>query len=101
MGPRPALVWPAVALAGIILILVKWHSIAAGPTGHEAITVLRVVERELADAQWRQPTLTSAEIFRHANAALDEAWTDLGEKRYEEADRHRPSGERNLAERPR
>ena len=100
-GPRPALVWPAVALAGIILILVKWHSIAAGPTGHEAITVLRVVERELADAQWRQPTLTSAEIFRHANAALDEAWTDLGEKRYEEAIATAQAAKEILAERPR
>jgi hypothetical protein len=100
-GPRPALVWPAVALAGIILILVKWHSIAAGPTGHEAITVLRVVERELADAQWRQPTLISAEIFRHANAALDEAWTDLGEKRYEEAIATAQAAKEILAERPR
>src|SRR4030095_10785110 len=56
--PRPARGWPAAALAGVILSLVRWHSSAPGPTGHEAITVLRVVERELADAQWRQPTLT-------------------------------------------
>ena len=100
-GLRPALTLPAVALAGAVLILVKWHSIAAGPTGHEAITVLRVVEHELAEAQWRQPTLTSAEIFRHANAALDEAWTDLGEKRYEEAIATAQAAKKFLAERPR
>jgi tellurite resistance protein TerC len=99
-GLRPALVGLAVVLAGVILILVKWHSIASGPTGHEAITVLRVVERDLAESQWRQPP-ASAEIFRRANAALDEAWTDLGEKRYEEAIAAAQAAKEILAERHR
>jgi hypothetical protein len=63
---------------------VKWDSISRGPTGREAITVLRVVEQGVAQAKW-QHAKTHGEILSRADASLEQAWTSLGEKRYQDA----------------
>jgi len=91
-APKPALrfaptyttVWISIFFLGTVLALVKWDSISRGPTGHEAITVLRVVEREIAQAKWEH-SLSHAETLTRADAALEKAWNDLEQKRYEEA----------------
>jgi hypothetical protein len=72
-----------VVLVSAVLALVKWDAITRGPTGNEAITVLRVVERELAEARWQHPKRHES-IFSRADAALEHAWNKLDEKRYED-----------------
>jgi len=67
-----------------VLTLVKWDSISRGPTGQEAITVLRVVEREVAQAKW-QHAKTHGEVLSRADATLEQAWTSLERKRYQDA----------------
>jgi hypothetical protein len=67
-----------------VLTLVKWDAISRGPTGHEAITVLRVVEREVAQAKW-QHAKTHGAILRRADSTLEHAWMRLEEKRYQDA----------------
>jgi hypothetical protein len=78
------MMWISVVFFGAVLALVKWDTISRGPTGHEAITVLRVVEREVAQAKWEHAG-THAILFNRADAALDEAWSNLENKRYHEA----------------
>jgi tellurite resistance protein TerC len=73
-----------VVLVSAVLALVKWDAITRGPTGNEAIAVLRVVERELAEARWQDPKRHES-IFSRADAALEHAWNKLDEKRYEDA----------------
>jgi len=51
---------------------------------HEAITVLRVVERQLAQAKWQQAE-NQLPSLRHANATLEKAWISLEDKRYRDA----------------
>jgi len=90
--PRPArqfaptytTVWLSVFFVATVLTLVKWDSISRGPTGREAITVLRVVEQGVAQAKW-QHAKTHGEILSRADASLEQAWTRLGEKRYQDA----------------
>src|SRR4029077_18714167 len=79
-----AKVWVWILLAGAVLTIVKWDSIATGPSGHDAATVIRVVQRELAEAQ-QSHGRSHAPILYGANATLGEAWSNLKEKRYEEA----------------
>ena len=67
-----------------VLTLVKWDAISRGPTGHEAITVLRVVEREVAQAKW-QHAKTHGAILSRADSTLEHAWMRLEEKRYQDA----------------
>ena len=74
----------SIVLLIVVLALVKWDAVARGPTSNEAIAVLRVVERELAAVQERQP-VNDQSIVDRANASLDEAWSKLEEKRYQEA----------------
>ena len=64
--------------------MVKWDSIATGPTGDDAIAVIRVVQRDLAEAQSSHGRF-HASILYDANVTLDKAWSKLQEKRYGEA----------------
>jgi len=77
-------VWVWILLAGAVLPIIKWDSIATGPSGDDAIAVIRVVQRELAEAQ-QSHGRSHAPILYGANATLGEAWSNLKEKRYEEA----------------
>ena len=79
-----AKIWVWILLAGAVLTIVKWDSIAIGPSGHDTIAVIRVVQRELAEAQ-QSHGRSHAPILYGANATLGEAWSNLKEKRYEEA----------------
>jgi tellurite resistance protein TerC len=83
-APTFTTIWMSVFFLSALLTLVKWDAISRGPTGHEAIAVLRVVEREVAQAKW-QHAKTHAVILSRADAALEHAWTSLEGKRYQDA----------------
>jgi TerC family integral membrane protein len=83
-APVVAKVWALIFLVGTVLTIVKWDSIATGPTGDDAIAVIRVVQRDLAEAQSSHGK-SHAPILYGANATLDEGWSKLQEKRYAEA----------------
>jgi tellurite resistance protein TerC len=82
--PVFARIWVLILLVGAVLTIVKWDSIATGPTGDDAIAVIRVVQRELAEAQATYGR-SHASILYGANAILDEGLSKLQEKRYAEA----------------
>ena len=73
-------IWAAVLA---ILIAVKWHSIAGGPTSNEAIAAIRVVEAELGNAQQRAE-IADANL-RNAGVKLASAWSNLEQKQYQQA----------------
>lgn len=77
-------VWVLILLVGAVLTIVKWDSIATGPSGDDAMAVIRVVQRDLAEAQSSHGK-SHAPILYGANATLEEAWSKLQEKRYGEA----------------
>lgn len=77
-------VWVLILLVGAVLTIVKWDSIATGPSGNDAMAVIRVVQRDLAEAQSSHGK-SHAPILYGANATLEEAWSKLQEKRYAEA----------------
>jgi TerC family integral membrane protein len=77
-------VWILILLIGAVLTMVKWDSIATGPTGDDTIAVIRLVQRDLAEAQSSHGRF-HAPILYGAKASLDEAWSKLQEKRYAEA----------------
>ncbi len=79
-----AAVGAAVVGIGVVLFLVKWDSIRRGPTGFEAIAVIRVVESELAQAEQRHRGVHDATLDQ-ADAMLDQAWKDLQAQRYRDA----------------
>ena len=79
-----------------VLVLVKWDSIARGPTGNEAIAVLRTVEREFAAA--RIYGLNDRSTLNRVGDSLDEAWSKLEEKEYEEAIKSAQAADRLLTE---
>jgi tellurite resistance protein TerC len=89
---RPApMAMPSYARVGVLILLVavvlgiaKYDSITTGPSGDDAITAIRVVQRELVEAQQMHGTLHALKLYG-ANANLDEAWSKLEEKRYAEA----------------
>jgi tellurite resistance protein TerC len=83
-APVFAKVWVLILLVGTVLTMVKWDSIATGPSGDDAIAVIRVVQRDLAEAQ-SSHARSHAPLLYDANATLDEAWSKLQEKRYGEA----------------
>jgi TerC family integral membrane protein len=83
-APVFAKVWALILLVGAVLTMVKWDSIATGPTGDDAIAVIRVVQRDLAELQSSHGK-SHAPLLFGANATLDEAWSKLKEKRYAEA----------------
>jgi TerC family integral membrane protein len=72
-----------VSLAAV-LILVKWHSIASGPTSNEAIAVIRVVEAELGQTR-RQQGAAAASNVRNAGDRLSTAWFHFDQKQYQRA----------------
>jgi len=74
----------AIVLSMAALTLAKWDSIGRGPTSKEAITVLTVVERDLAEAKWLHARNYGA-IIVDADTVLAQAWTHLGNKEYEKA----------------
>jgi len=84
--PAPTLTKIGLSLFSLasILTLVTWDTIARGPGGHEAITVLRVVERQLAQAKWEQSEIQLPSLGQ-ANATLEKAWISLEDKRYRDA----------------
>ena len=82
--PVFAKIWILILLIGAVLTIVKWDSIATGPTGDDAIAVIRVVQRDLAEAQSSHGR-SHASILYGANATLDEGLSKLQEKRYAEA----------------
>jgi hypothetical protein len=73
-----------ILLVGAVLTMVKWDSIATGPSGDDAIAVIRVVQRDLAEAQSSHGR-SHDPILYGANAILDEAWAKLEDKSYAEA----------------
>ncbi len=82
---RPAMIgWLALFLFAAVLILVKWDSIARGPTSREAFTVVGIVERDLAQAKWQLAKNHEA-AFAKADQTLEDAWSSLEEKRYQQA----------------
>lgn len=74
----------AIVLLAALLTLVKWDSIARGPTGREAITAISVVEHKIAAAKWQKYQRDNMHL-EEANTALREAWLNLGVKRYQES----------------
>jgi hypothetical protein len=72
-----------VIVLGAVLTLVKWSSISKGPSGNEAITALRVVEHQRILAE----RLHGSQFPKQdqVNVMLNEAWSNLQEKRYDEA----------------
>jgi len=82
---RPAMIgWLALFLFAAVLILVKWDSIARGPTSREAFTVVGIVERDLARTKW-QVAKNHEAAFAKADQTLEDAWSNLEEKRYQQA----------------
>jgi len=82
--PVFARIWVLILLVGAVLTIVKLDSIATGPTGDDAIAVIRVVQRDLAEAQMSHGR-SHASILYGANATLDEGLSKLQEKHYAEA----------------
>jgi tellurite resistance protein TerC len=72
-----------ILFVAVVLGVAKWDSVVTGPSGDDAIAAIRVVQRELVEAQWVHGT--HAPKLYGANAILDEAWSKLEEKRYAEA----------------
>jgi hypothetical protein len=73
-----------ILLVAMILGIAKWDSIVTGPSGDDAIVALRVVERELAEAQHLHAG-SQAPSLSGADAILNEAWAKFEERRYGEA----------------
>ncbi|HSF59159.1 MAG TPA: TerC family protein [Candidatus Binatia bacterium] len=73
-----------ILLVAAALGIAKCDSITSGPSGDDAIVAIRVVQRELAEAQQVHGQSQALKLYG-ANATLDEAWFKLGEKRYAEA----------------
>jgi hypothetical protein len=67
---------------GLTLGLVKWSSIGRGPSGSDAITAIRVVQRDLAHARW---THGESPRLERAQTALEQALSSLERDRYDEA----------------
>ena len=83
-APVFATAWLLLPLVGVVLTTVNWTSISTGPSGHEAIAVIRVAQQELNRAQARHRE-RNPQMLDYARSALDSAWASLEEKRYEEA----------------
>ena len=82
---KPAMIgWLALFLFAVALILVKWDSIARGPSSREAITVVGTVERDLAQAKWQLSDKYEGVLVK-VDKTLEDAWSSLEEKRYQRA----------------
>jgi tellurite resistance protein TerC len=73
-----------ILLVAVVLGIAKWDAIVTGPSGDDAIAAIRVVQRELVEAQQVHGRSHAPNLYG-ANATLDEAWSRLEEKRYAEA----------------
>jgi tellurite resistance protein TerC len=73
-----------ILLVALVLGIAKWDAIVTGPSGDDAIAAIRVVRRELVEAQQVHGRSHEPNLYG-ANATLDEAWSKLEEKRYAEA----------------
>jgi tellurite resistance protein TerC len=73
-----------ILLVTVVLGIAKWDAIVTGPSGDDAIAAIRVVQRELVEAQRVHGRPQSPNLYG-ANATLDEAWSKLEERRYAEA----------------
>lgn len=73
-----------ILVLAVILGIAKWDSIVAGPSADDTIVALRVVERELAEAQITYAR-SRAPLLDGADAILNEAWAKLEQRRYAEA----------------
>jgi tellurite resistance protein TerC len=82
--PVYAKVGGLILLVAVALGIAKCDSIARGPSGDDAIVAIRVVQRELVEAQQVHRKSQASKLYG-ANATLDEAWSKLEEKRYAEA----------------
>jgi tellurite resistance protein TerC len=82
--PGYARVGALILLVAVVLGIAKCDSITTGPSGDDAIAAIRVVQRELVEAQ-QMHGKSHAPKLHGANATLDEAWSKLEEKRYAEA----------------
>jgi tellurite resistance protein TerC len=82
--PAYARVAVMILLVAVVLGIAKWDAIVTGPSGDDAIAAIRVVQRELVEAQQVHDRSHSPKLYG-ANATLDEAWSKLEEKRYAEA----------------
>jgi hypothetical protein len=86
--PRAGLRYAAIAAVSLaliaILLLVKWDAIARGPTGFEAITVIRVVETDLEQAKRNYHGIHES-TFDQVDATLDQAWNSLQARQYQDA----------------
>jgi tellurite resistance protein TerC len=71
-------------IIGLALIAVKWHSVASGPSGHEVIAALRVVHAGVAEARLSHGPEHIVTV-RRAEDALEQAWSELQVRRYEQA----------------
>ena len=81
---RIAQIAALVLIIGVALSAAKWHSIATGPSGNEVIAALRVVHKEAAEARLSHGPEHLGTLTR-AEHALEQAWSELRGKRYEEA----------------
>jgi tellurite resistance protein TerC len=82
--PGYARVGALILLVAVVLGIAKCDSITTGPSGDDAIAAIRVVQRELVEAQQMHGKSHAPKLYG-ANATLDEAWSKLEEKRYAEA----------------
>lgn len=73
-----------ILFVAVVLGIAKWDSIVTGPSGDDAIAAIRVVQRELVEAQQVHGKSQAPKLYG-ANATLDEAWSKLEQKRYAEA----------------
>jgi hypothetical protein len=71
-------------LVAAVLTIVKWESIADGPSSDDAVAVIRVVQRQLAEAEISHGW-SHSQILSNANATLERALANLEDKRYEDA----------------
>ena len=77
-------VWALLAAVAVILGIVKWGSISTGPSWHEAITAIRVAEREWAETR-QDPAGSESPSANTARTILNQAWSNLERDQYEAA----------------
>jgi tellurite resistance protein TerC len=84
LAPAYARIGVMILLVAVVLGIAKWDSIVTGPSGDDAIAAIRVVQRELVEAQQVHGRSHAPKLYG-ASATLNEAWSKWEEKRYAEA----------------
>jgi tellurite resistance protein TerC len=77
-------VWMCTGVIAALLVIVKWATIRTGPSYNEAIVIIRVAERDLSAAK-RLHGESLPVTVDHAETSLEVAWSELQEKRYDNA----------------